>query len=160
MSNTFLRDDATFAHISGTATNDDAAAGDVGEIVEADVAIGSEITITTTSTATNITSISLAAGDWDVSGVIHFQPAPTTTITAFSTSLSSTSAVSDVTKGRITLLAYAAAGTTTVNNRISVVVMPCRFSLSAPTTIFLVGIAVFGTSTMGAAGHIRARRMR
>ena len=57
--------------IIGTTTNDDAAAGKIGEYQSAGIGFGSAISLTT-ATPANVTSISLTAGDWDVSGVIYF----------------------------------------------------------------------------------------
>src|SRR4029077_4886616 len=49
----------------GTATNDNATAGNVGEYIESVIPAGAAIAITS-ATNTNLTSISLTAGDWDV----------------------------------------------------------------------------------------------
>jgi hypothetical protein len=49
----------------------DAPVGDIGEFVAAAVPL---VTLTT-ATAANVAQISLAAGDWDVSGAIAFTPA-------------------------------------------------------------------------------------
>jgi hypothetical protein len=58
---------AAAGQLPGTATNDSAAAGDVGEYVSSVIATGSATSFTT-ATAKNITSISPTAGDWDVQG--------------------------------------------------------------------------------------------
>src|SRR5690349_16625741 len=58
--------------LAGTATNDDAAAGKIGEYIESEVLSGSAVSLTT-NTAANITSISLTAGDWDVWGAAVYQ---------------------------------------------------------------------------------------
>lgn len=51
--------------LPGTATNDSAAAGFVGEVVSSTVGMGASLT---TATNTDFTSISLTAGDWLVWG--------------------------------------------------------------------------------------------
>ncbi len=56
----------------GTTTNDNAANGDVGEYVEASVTSGSGGISLTTGNAKTVTSISLTAGDWDVTSLISF----------------------------------------------------------------------------------------
>src|SRR5216684_1358028 len=75
----------------GTATNDNAAAGKVGEYISSTIATGSSVTLTTNTTA-NVTSISLTAGDWDVTGAVDFTFGATTSYTNLIGSVSSTSA--------------------------------------------------------------------
>lgn len=53
----------------GTTTNDNAPAGDIGQWVQATAA---GVTGGATGVFTNCASISLTAGDWDVSGVLEF----------------------------------------------------------------------------------------
>src|SRR5262245_57492548 len=57
--------------IRGTSTNDSAAAGYVGELMESEVLTGSAVSLTN-NTAANVTSLSLTAGDWDVWGSVAF----------------------------------------------------------------------------------------
>ena len=75
----------------GTTTNDSAATGNVGEFVTATVAVGAAVALTTATTA-NVTSISLTAGDWDVSGQVNFTPGATTSITVLQCGVSLTTA--------------------------------------------------------------------
>ena len=63
--------------IHGTGTNDSAAAGYVGEVIESNVPIGSAISISA-GVAANITSITLTAGDWDIWGGVTLLPAGST----------------------------------------------------------------------------------
>ena len=58
----------TAGQIVGTATNDSATAGNVGEYVSSAVTPAYPITLTSTQYA-DVTSISLTAGDWDVTGM-------------------------------------------------------------------------------------------
>ena len=53
------------AALKGVSTNSDAAAGVVGEFISSVIAAGSAVTATSNA-ASDITSISLTAGDWDV----------------------------------------------------------------------------------------------
>jgi hypothetical protein len=64
--------------IVGTTTNDSATAGYVGEYVEGVLAAGSA-TALTTATPQTLVSISLTAGDWDVTGMVGVQPNPAAT---------------------------------------------------------------------------------
>lgn len=130
--------------------------GTLGAVTEADLASGSATSLTTVVTK-NIASISLGAGNWDVSGVTHFQPAATTTTTVVSGGLTTTSATFDITNGRFSQIAWAPG--TNVQNPISTPIIPCRFNLTTTTVVYLIAIAIFGTSTMTCYGHIRARRV-
>ena len=65
--------------IVGTTTNNSAQAGSVGEYIESRVVQGSAVALTT-ATDTNVTSISITAGDWDVGGLIAFDGNSTTLV--------------------------------------------------------------------------------
>jgi hypothetical protein len=145
----------TTPNIVGTATNNNASAGSVGEYVEATAAIGS--VSLTSLTAKTITSISLTAGDWDVSVIGYFSPDGTTKVREVAVSLSSVDNTLNITPGRFTDdhkqdLTYSTA--------ISHAIPKYRFSLSGTTTFYLVMYADFNTSTMTAGGYISARRVR
>lgn len=140
-------------NIVGTTTNDNAAAGSVGEYVTASVVSGSAITLTT-ATQTNVTSISLTAGDWDVCGTVGFVTGGTTVVSASIGSISTTSA----TLGSPTSGAYF-----NIAGNVQNTVSPTgttRISLSATTTVYLVAYSTFITSTQKAYGFIGARRVR
>lgn len=138
--------------IIGTTTNNNAAAGSVGEY--ATTAVGGTTNFTTTNVAQNMQSISLTAGDWDVHGSVLIQNGSTVTAGA-TTSLSSTSATqASQGIGRFdTNLLNALTGLTySVYN---------RFSLASTTTIYLVGQAGWtGTQALYASAQIVARRVR
>lgn len=150
--------------VLGTNTNDDAAAGFVGELITSTVVVGSAVSLST-GVAANITSISLTAGDWDVSGVADFNPAATTSIAGLTAGLGTTSA---------TLLGQAGGGGVGTDplvslfqatevpgaNVVALGLPPVRVSLSATTTIYFVAKAAFTVSTLSVFGTIRARRVR
>lgn len=132
---------------TGTKTNDNAAAGMIGEYITAN---GGPFTL---GGIANIASISLTAGDWDVSGRITFTPAPTTRPVQFSAGLSAASgAFSTPANGFST--AFTAGVPATIDAGVA------RFSLAGTTTIYLVGLASFTVSSMTASGIIAARRAR
>jgi hypothetical protein len=142
----------------GTSTNDNAAAGFIGEYVESVIASASAVSLTT-NTAANVTSISLTAGDWDVDLMTYFVQAATTTISVLITGSNSTSATLP------TLDSQQRAewdGENLTHNRVRRTLNPrtVRFSLASTTTIYLIVYAEFGVSTMTAFGTIRARRVR
>lgn len=144
----------TTPNIVGTSTNDNAAAGSVGELLTNQAASpGSGIT---TGNTTNVVQLSLTAGDWDVQGVAGFVAAAGTSITYYLSGISTVSATigaqdtfqeknqsADVPGGGFTQL------TPTV-----------RISLAATTTIYLIAYTIFSVSTMTAYGNLRARRVR
>ena len=147
----------------GTNTNDNAAAGEVGEFVNASVAKASAVSLTT-NTAANVTSISLTAGDWDVYGLVAYSPGATTTCTfALGVISSTTLDLNQVATGSGTLRVD---GWGNQNATVAGFppdpspLPPTRFSLSATTTIYLVSYSTFAISTMGAWGYISARRVR
>jgi len=143
--------------VKGTNTNDNAAAGMVGEYIESVVEYASAISVTN-ATWTNITSISLTAGDWDVSGSIGIQGAATTSFTQKRGSVSLVSGIVDITKGRLFGHVSAASvdgGPVSVYSSQNL-----RFSLASTTTIYILARAEFTVSTASAHGMISARRVR
>jgi hypothetical protein len=144
--------------IPGTTTNDNASAGNVGEVIEASAAFSA--TSLTTGTQTNLTSVSLTAGDWEVSGVCGYEPGATTTITALQCSVSTTSGTLDTTVGNTAVFAATSFVVAPSVGLFAQTIGPKRISLAAITTVFLVGDAIFGTSTMTGGGKIHARRAR
>jgi len=154
-----LREDflaLTTGQIPGTTTNDDASAGNVGEYLTASFSSASA----PTGSISNLGSISLTAGDWDVTGYANFfQNTGTSTVAYMDVSLSTTSAVEGTAKtsffaGNITYF-------TTINGGgFFVSPMVTRFSLSTTTTVFFVVHASYSSGTVVASGIIRARRVR
>lgn len=152
------------AGITGTTTNNSVNAGGVGELLTTTVAVGSAVALTT-ATGANIASVSLTAGDWDVSVTADFTPAATTSITVLQAGLGTTTAV---------LLTQAGGGGVGTDPLASVIqpatvpgagpitldAGPIRVLLSGTTTIFFVANCTFTVSTLSAYGTIRARRIR
>ena len=152
---------AVTGQIPGTATNDNAAAGDVGEYMESSVLVGSATSVSN-ATAKTITSLNLTAGDWDVSGNIHYLGATTTTFTQVICDLSSANNTlqnSDPqTFNQLGLAGIVASGTS--GTPVAVQCPTFRVSLASAATEYLIAFSQFGTSTMTAFGSIRARRVR
>jgi hypothetical protein len=144
----------------GTTTNDAASAGRIGEYVSSSVVVGSAIALTNITAAT-ITSISLTAGDWDVTGTVLWNGGATTLVVFANASLSLV-ANFDASNGVVASAGYPSGGSAIFAsaNPTSLSVPPVRFSLSATTTIYLVSYCAFTTSTMSAYGTIHARRVR
>lgn len=134
--------------IIGTTTNDNAAAGSVEEFITSSVTAQA----ITSATPTNVTSISLTAGDWDLWGSIYTNPAAGTIQQSIACGINTTSATLP------TMLfqgpAYAAglnAGAVAPN---------IRLSLAATTTVYLVASVNYIISTLTINGTISARRRR
>lgn len=142
--------------VSGTNTNDSAASGYVGEYGSGSVDFASSVSLTST-TAASLTSVSIPAGDFDVTVRIHFEPAATTSVTRLIASLSSTNNTLDQTYNRAYYLNMAAAVPVAT---ISLVVTQSRVSQSSTTTWYAVGRADFTVSTMKMWGSIEYRRVR
>ena len=136
--------------IVGTTTNNNANAGSVGEFV---TNTGSGVAISS-ATPTNITSISLTAGDWDVWGSIQYVQTGVATLTQIVASCSTTSA---------TLAAQPNVSILNLNFLVAnqtLVAPQQRFSFSTTTTVFLVGVVTFTSGSEAATGVINARRRR
>lgn len=147
----------------GTATNDSAASGYIGEIVSASTVRSAAVSLTST-VQTNIASISLTAGDWDIRAMTGYTIGGSSTqlqagISTVSASLSGadTIAVPD-SSGQVRANMQYTAGSITGDT--TMVIPPSRVSLSSTTTYYLVAASTFSTSTVGAYGSIRARRVR
>jgi hypothetical protein len=138
--------------IVGTTTNDNAAAGYVGEYISSNVAYSSAIT-TTSNVAANITSISLTAGDWDVFGVCYFEASSQNS--TYSAGWTSATSAAVPTPNE-----YFIVQSTTNQFIAQCLVTPIkRYSLSSTTTIYL-GTVADGSGTRKACGTIFARRVR
>lgn len=146
----------TGKQLVGTTTNDAATAGNIGQEISTSAAGVSLVT----GTAKTVASMTLTAGDWDLSGVVAFIPAATTSVQGL------ISSISDTTNSRTTGLVVegirgfgsgqvlGATYSNTLPTHIT------RISLSGSQTVFLVATAEFTVSTMTCSGWMRARRIR
>jgi hypothetical protein len=145
--------------LPGEAGNGNASAGNIGELISSNIVVGSAVSLTTNVIA-NITSISLTAGDWDITGGGFFTPAATTSITRFGFSIETANNTFSSTPdcGYVMSAASFTPGNTTAVFGHSLPVF--RVSLSGTTTYYLNAVSVFTNSTLGGFGIIRARRVR
>lgn len=144
------------AGIVGTTTNNNANAGAVGEYVSSTLAIGSAVSLTN-STPTNITTISLTAGDWDVWGEVIINPAGSTTTSNVQGWVNTVSATAPAT-GLGAYVQFPYSGST--GGVVAASTGTTRLSLASTTTVYLSAQATFATSTCSAYGFIAARRRR
>lgn len=142
--------------VLGTSTNTNAAAGFVGEELNASATVVSLVS----TTAKTIATLSLTAGDWDVEARVKFNFAATTTSTFRAAGVSLTTNVMPTTLADTTALHTQSGAITTGLTGPTLPTGPARASLSATTNIFCVAQATFATSTATADCFIRARRVR
>jgi hypothetical protein len=145
--------------IFGTATNDSASAGFVGEEIRSQST--SAANITTTTTYQNFTSISLTAGDWDVTGQVKVSGnGATWTGYAMAVSINTGNTTTDHVTGD-NVWTESTGGSYQTNETFGMTIATYRLSLSATTTVYLKGRATFSAGTPQIlAGRISARRMR
>jgi hypothetical protein len=144
--------------ILGTTTNNNADTGVVGEYVSSTTA--SSTTSLTNNTAANLTSISLTAGDWDISGTVCATGDATTLVKAVYVYVTSTSATIPGEPERSSVI-YSTTGVAAfAEGNLNIPIMPKRFSISATTTVYLGVYSEFSVGAQTAGGIIRARRIR
>jgi hypothetical protein len=141
--------------LTGTVTNDSAAAGKVGEVMRNTLGVGTNLV--TTAVYQNVASLNLTAGDWDVTGVVTFALNGAT-----------------VTNGAIALSAYSANTVTdhVYGDNVADIPPPTattastgclanwRVSLAAPATIYLKASGTYSAGNPQIGGRISARRVR
>ena len=125
---------------NGVTDGSDAAAGDVGEYLSASAGVA-----LSSAVVANVASLSLTAGDWDVSGNVGFV-AGSGTHSFFAAGI-----------GGIDTYLAATFSAAAINQALSTATR--RYNVTAATTVWVVAEAQF-TGVMSATGSIRARRMR
>ena len=144
------------AGIVGTTTNDNANAGSVGEYIVSNVLSTSPITLTNVNTVT-ITSISLTAGDWDVSGFVGLGSSAALSWIVFTCAFNAGSANASATSQQNQFLP----SSTVVYTYSQITPMQTtRFSLTSTTTIYFAAYGYYSGGTGNVFGQIRARRVR
>ena len=147
----------------GTVTNDSANAGSIGEVLRATVASGSAVTLTTTATSYNVTSVALTPGDWDCRAQVEYVPSSATT-TVFQTGISLTSATLPTQPGGSGIgyepLLTSYIPMTTASNLVSQAIPPMRVSIAASSTLYVVANLTFSAGSATAYGSVSCRRIR
>lgn len=168
-STTFVADSGTLSvtgvstlsgGIAGTITADNPCATCVGFYLSNTTTQGQSIAISSGSGAGgNAATIALTPGDWDVYANIYYNPAPTAVISGEFAMISTTSGT--IAANPPGTMGYALFdGMFGAGASATVALGPIRASLSATTTYYAVGAALFSTSTNGVYGTISARRVR
>jgi len=138
----------------GVTTGSNACAGCIGEVIASDIPVGSAVSVIT-ATPTNITSISLTAGDWDCWGMDASHIAGTTNITILIGNINTTSATFGPTPGSASQVVLSGS---TIDFQLAA--FRTRENITTTTTLYLVGQANFTVSTAAIYGHLECRRMR
>ena len=145
--------------IAGTTTNDSASAGVVGQYIES-------VVTSTTSTAANsaffdVTSITLTAGDWDVSAIlIYVQNGALWTRGYLAISPNSGDTGAGTTQGSNLVLGIWASSAVTPSY-VPLTIPSYRVSVASTTTYYLKGNAFYSAGTPQYSGaRISARRVR
>lgn len=146
------------AGIIGTTTNNSANAGSVGEFISSTILQANRVGLTS-GTPVDVTSISLTAGDWDVTALLGLSENSSTAWTYY---IGSISAVSGAISASVT---NSVTGSVNSDTLLAVnVYLPApvvRVSLASTTTYYLVAQGSFsGGSGQAAFGTISARRVR
>lgn len=153
--NNFLNSKTTVNTTGGCieGKNDGApAVGFVGQQIRSAVAVGSAVA-TTSTTITNITSVSLTAGVWDVSGIVMFTDMATATWQQGGISVANNTlpAVGDQTVN--------AAFLSTSAGDFGISIPSFRVTLTATTTYYLNGQGTYSSGTGALYGRISATRV-
>lgn len=137
--------------IVGTTTNDSASSGYVGEFIDSIVALASAVSCTNT-TARDVTSISLTAGNWIVYGNVAF------IIGGVCSGAEGWISLTSATTPDFSLMS--ALTSSSGVNSCAFTVPSLRVSIASTTTVYLSVVADFTTSTVTACGGIYAIRVR
>jgi len=144
----------------GTQTNNDAAAGYIGEVVRGagGTGFGSLIPLAS-ATPLNIETINLVPGDWDVYCTFRFSADATANYTVRAGSISASNTSLDVSVGGA-VVQQRNAGFVAGAHTTYITVGPVRKSLNNATPFFMVASATFSAGAMSAECSVYARRMR
>jgi hypothetical protein len=140
------------SNIIGVTNGSFAAIGSVGELIFS--VISTSVSITT-GVVSNLTSISLRPGDWDIWGNINYPANGTTNLGNTAAWISTTSATPP------NNAFYAAMPSVGVSSSAVGFTVPGQpLNVTAPTTVYLSQVAVFTLSTQTIVGTIYARCRR
>jgi hypothetical protein len=139
--------------IQGTAAAGNATSGYVGEVVSSAIVSASAVNSGGNNTPTDMTSISLTAGDWNVWGNIAFQNS------GIATQYNAWISTSSATAPDLSLRNILSVGGTALG--VSGLIVPMvRINVSTTTTVYISFQAAFSTGAVTACGNILARRVR
>lgn len=144
--------------IVGTATNDNAAAGNVGEYIES--VNGSGTNATTSTHWNDVANIALTAGDWNVTMVcLGLSSGATWTSAEAGISTSTGDAFADRAAGSNSNLIQIASSSTAITG-FPITVSEYRVSIASSTTYYFKQNWTFSAGTPAMRGRLSARRVR
>ena len=152
LSTTGLYSPSSTVGIKGTVAADNAQAGSVGEFITSSATLAP----TTTNTAYNVTSISLTAGDWEVTGAISEINSGTTGGTLLGASISATSA----TQAAAPYEVFIATEVPSVYQNGGGTLTTGRVNISSTTTYYCVATVTYGSAAPSVTCALNARRVR
>jgi hypothetical protein len=141
----------------GTTTNDNASAGYIGEYVESVIAGGSAVSSSGSGNFFTVTSISLTAGDWDISLLCIGSKAGTTTDSFFA-GIGTADGNSSAGINQSTNAAYGFIPTAAYQS--STAVPSYRVSIASTTVYYFKAFFEYTGTAPTAYGRISARRVR
>jgi hypothetical protein len=144
----------TPTNIGGRTSGTAAPAGSIGERITA-TAAPAAVSLTTATSAT-VTSISLTAGVWLITGAVNYTPAATTSISQWAQGANSVAATlgAQDTYSKVVLAAEVPTAVVFTEP-----IVPLTINISASQTEYLVAQATFTLSTLTAGGTIVATRI-
>ena len=142
----------------GVTNGSDSLAGNIGEYVQS--VVSSLPNASASTTFRDITSISLSAGDWDVSaiGILQNNGATISANNVFAISTYSGNTTTDHINGNnvcYVIAPFNASGAFTTCS-----IPTYRISITSNTTIYLKGMSTYSAGTPANGGRISARRVR
>lgn len=141
---------------AGVTDGSNAAAGKIGEYKSSTVLSGAPVAVTT-ATVTNVTSLVLPAGDWDVEANAFLNDSATTLTSAASGLVTAAGTFPDSSA----VAQWGTTGNTTAFiNAFGSPVPKLRVSSNGNTTVYLQVYSTFASGTVTACGQIQARRVR
>ena len=143
------------AGIVGTTTNNNAITGTVGEYI--DSAFSS--TAITTATYTDVGTVTLTAGDWDLEAILYYSGAAGTNQTSAILFIGEVSGNNST--GLVIGTNFIGDNGLSLTNAAKTIVLPrLRKQPTASTTYYLKAYTAFTVSTMAVSGILTARRVR
>lgn len=141
--------------IGGCSDGGAAGAGNVGEFMSVAVGSASPVSYPTTNVFMSVATITLTAGDWDVSGAVgvNNSGATITQVQGFTTTTAPPTGPGVLSGGAVIWVGSVGSGT----------LLPCsryRASVAATTTLYLVAWVAFTGGTVSVWGYMSARRRR
>lgn len=143
-------------HILGEASNNPAAAGEIGEVISSQ---GSSGSLTSGSTAA-LGNVPLTPGDWDVSAIVQFKTSGATSINDYYASLSAVAGSVVANPYGTSLALHRRFVPAQADHSDCLDIPPTQALLSAATTLYINAQAVFTGTAPTADWSIRARRAR